>query len=123
MSACTNARYRIGTTGTLDGTQTHRLVLEGLFGPVYQATTTADLIAKKHLSDFNIKCLVLKYPEPVCKLCKTWDYQQEIDYIVKNNARNDFIRNLALSLNGNSLILFQFVEKHGKHLHEIIKEV
>ena len=122
MSACTNARYRIGTTGTLDGTQTHRLVLEGLFGPVYQATTTADLIAKKHLSDFSIKCLVLKYSEPVCKLCKTWDYQQEIDYIVKSNARNDFIRNLALSLNGNSLILFQFVEKHGKALYANIKE-
>ena len=26
-----NAKYRIGTTGTLDGTQTHKLVLEGLF--------------------------------------------------------------------------------------------
>lgn len=122
MSGCINAKYRIGTTGTLDGTQTHRLVLEGLFGPVYRATTTSELIEQKHLAEFEIKCLVLKYPEPVCKQCKDWDYNTEIDYIVQNKARNDFVRNLALSLKGNTLILFQFVEKHGKSLYEIIKE-
>ena len=122
LSGCTAAKYRIGTTGTLDGTQTHRLVLEGLFGPVYKATSTAELIEKKQLADFNIKCLILKYSDTICKESKSWDYNQEIEYIVMNKARNDFIRNLVLSLNGNSLVLFQFVEKHGKHLYENIKE-
>lgn len=122
LSNCTNAKYRIGCTGTLDGTQTHRLVLEGLFGPVYQSTTTSELIENKQLADFKIKCLVLKYPDPVCKESKTWDYNQEIEYIVKNAKRNEFIKNLALSLEGNTLILFQLVEKHGKELHRIIKE-
>jgi len=122
LSGCTAAKYRIGTTGTLDGTQTHRLVLEGLFGPVYKATSTAELIEKKQLADFKIKCLILKYSDVICKECKSWDYNQEIEYIVMNKARNDFIRNLVLSLKGNSLVLFQFVEKHGKHLHENIKE-
>ena len=122
MSGCYNASYRIGTTGTLDGTQTHRLVLEGLFGPVYRATSTAELIEKKHLAEFKIKCLVLKYPELVCKQARDWNYNTEMDYIVQNKARNDFIKNLALSLKGNSLILFQFVEKHGKTLYELIKE-
>ena len=122
LSGCVNSKYRIGTTGTLDGTQTHRLVLEGLFGPVYKATTTSELIEKGQLASFNIKCLVLKYPEALCKSAKEWDYNQEIEYIVRNAARNQFIKNLALSLKGNSLILFQFVEKHGKDLYEIIKE-
>lgn len=122
LSGCSNASYRIGTTGTLDGTQTHRLVLEGLFGAVYKATTTAELIAKKQLADFKIKCLLLKYPESVCKQAKSWDYNAEMNYIVKHNARNAFIRNLALSLEGNTLVLFQLVEKHGKHLHAMIKE-
>ena len=122
LSGCTAAKYRIGTTGTLDGTQTHRLVLEGLFGPVYKATSTAELIEKKQLADFSIKCLILKYSDTICKESKSWDYNQEIEYIVMNKARNDFIRNLVLSLNGNSLVLFQFVEKHGKHLYENIKE-
>jgi superfamily II DNA or RNA helicase len=122
LSGCSNAKYRIGTTGTLDGTQTHRLVLEGLFGPVYKATTTSELIEKGQLADFKIKCLVLKYPEHICKEAREWDYNTEIDYIVRNQARNEFIKNLALSLTGNTLILFQFVEKHGKDLHQIIKD-
>ena len=122
LSGCTNAKYRIGTTGTLDGTQTHRLVLEGLFGPVYKATTTSELIDKGQLANFKIKCLILKHNEAVCKQARDWDYNTEIDYIVQNPARNEFIRNLALSLNGNTLILFQFVEKHGKDLYSIIKD-
>lgn len=122
LSGCTNARYRIGTTGTLDGTQTHRLVLEGLFGPVYRATSTSELIDKGQLASFKIKCLILKYPDAICKEARSWDYNHEMDYIVANKARNEFIRNLTLSLKGNSLVLFQFVEKHGKQLYDIIKE-
>lgn len=122
LSGCVNAKYRIGTTGTLDGTQTHKLVLEGLFGPVYKAVSTAELIENKQLASFRIKCLILKYPEAICKEARNWDYNTEIDYIVTNRARNDFIKNLVLSLEGNTLILFQFVEKHGKDLHGIIKE-
>ena len=122
LTGCDQAKYRIGTTGTLDGTQTHRLVLEGLFGPVYQATTTKQLIDNKQLADFQIKCLILKHAEPACKLARDWDYNQEIDYIVSNKYRNDFIRNLSLSLEGNTLILFQYVEKHGKDLYASIKD-
>ena len=121
LSNCINSKYRIGTTGTLDGTQTHRLVLEGLFGPVYQATSTSELIEKKQLADFRIKCLILKHPDEVCKTARGWDYDAEMDYIVRNNARNKFIKNLALSLEGNTLILFQFVEKHGKELYPMIE--
>jgi superfamily II DNA or RNA helicase len=123
MTGLTNASYRIGCTGTLDGTQTHKLVLEGLFGPVYQATTTKQLIDNKQLADFKIKCLILKYPEHICKMSRQWDYNTEKDYIVLNKARNDFIKNLTLSLEGNTLILFQLVEKHGKDLYNSIKDV
>ena len=122
MSGTINAKYRIGCTGTLDGTATHKLVLEGLFGPVYKATSTAELIQNKQLADFKIKCLILKYPDSVCKMARDWDYNTEVEYIVMSAARNEFIKNLALSLEGNSLILFQFVEKHGRDLHSIIKE-
>jgi superfamily II DNA or RNA helicase len=122
MTGLTNASYRIGCTGTLDGTQTHKLVLEGLFGPVFKSTTTAELIENKQLADFRIKCLVLKYSEAICKESKSWDYLKEIGYIVKSQQRNEFIRNLVLSLEGNSLVLFQLVEKHGKQLHSMIAE-
>jgi len=122
LSNCINADYRIGCTGTLDGTQTHRLVLEGLFGPVYQSTTTAELIEQDHLASFKIKCLVLKYPEEICKMARSWDYHSEIDYIVSNTKRNEFIKNLTLSLEGNTLVLFNLVDKHGRQLHSMIRE-
>lgn len=120
MSQITDSKYRIGLTGTLDGTQTHKLVLEGLFGPVFKSVTTKELIDNKHLSDFSIKCLVLKYPEEICKLAKKWKYTDEINYLVGNRARNTFIKNLCLSLKGNSLVLFNYVDKHGKILFDMI---
>jgi superfamily II DNA or RNA helicase len=122
MSKLHNCRFRFGFTGTLDGTQTHRLVLEGLFGVVKKVTTTAELIEQKHLAEFSIKAIVLKYPDDTKKLLKDATYQDEIDFIVRNESRNKFIKNLALSLdNGNTLLLFQYVEKHGKVLYNMIK--
>lgn len=122
MTSLTNTKYRIGCTGTLDGTQTHKLVLEGLFGPVMKFTTTKELMEKNQVAELLIKCLILKYPEETAKLIKKMDYQSELEYIVMNNARNNFIKNLVLSLKGNSLVLFQLVEKHGKILYPLIKE-
>ena len=120
MSSLTNAKYKIGTTGTLDDTKTHKLVLEGLFGPVYRATTTRELIDKKQLSDFKIECLVLKHNEQNRKEIRGATYQQEMDYICAHTKRNTFIRNLCKSLDGNTLCLFQYVEKHGKILYDLI---
>lgn len=108
--------YRYGFTGTLDGTQTHKLVLEGLFGPVYEVTETKKLIDEGTLAEFNIKSIILGYDDKSRKEVNGLNYQDEIDWIVKNEKRNKFIRNLAWELKGNTLILFQFVEKHGKVL-------
>ena len=120
MCKMVNAKYRIGTTGTLDGTKTHKLVLEGLFGSVKKVTTTKELMELGHVADFNIKCLLLKHGEAVCQAMKTATYQQEIEYLVLNESRNKFISNLALSLKGNTLVLYQYVDKHGKLLYDII---
>lgn len=114
-----NCKYRFGFTGTLDGTQTHKLVLEGLFGPVRKVTTTAELIDQKHLASFKIKAIVLSYPDEIRQMItRAADYQSEIDYIVRLEARNNFIKNLVLSLEGNTLLLFQYVDKHGKLLYD-----
>ena len=117
LSGC---RYRFGFTGTLDGTQTHKLVLEGLFGPVRKVISTKELIDQKHLAEFSIKALVLSYPDHIRQMVSKMDYQSEIDYIVTLKERNNFIKNLALSLEGNTLLLFQFVEKHGLELYKIL---
>jgi superfamily II DNA or RNA helicase len=120
MSKLSKTKYRFGFTGTLDGTQTHKLVLEGLFGRVRQVTTTAKLIEEKHLAEFQIKAIILKYPDIIRQGLRTADYQTEIDFLVRFGPRNRFIKNLVLSLEQNTLILFQFVEKHGEVLYDMI---
>ena len=123
MTKLTNCPWRFGFTGTLDGTLTHKLVLEGLFGPVEKITTTADLIEKKYLAEFKINIITLKHPNLACKVLKRATYQDEIDYIVRNTARNKFICNLCKSLDGNTLALFNYVDKHGKVLYDMLNDV
>jgi superfamily II DNA or RNA helicase len=121
LTSCVNAKYRIGLTGTLDGTKTHKLVLEGLFGPVKKVITTRELIDKQQVSDFEIKCLILKHDDDICLRMKDATYQEDIQYLISNENRNKFIKNLAVSLGNNTLILYQMVDKHGQILYDMIR--
>lgn len=122
MDKCSEAEYRFGTTGTLDGSQTHELVLNGLFGRTFKVTTTRSLQDNDTLAKLNITRLVLNYDEKTRKSNVGLTYQDEIDYIVRNDKRNKLIRNLALDQRGNTLVLFQYVDKHGKPLFDLIRD-
>ena len=115
MTKLEHAKYRFGFTGTLDGTQTHKWVLEGLFGPSYKVTRTDELMREGHLSQLDIQCLVLKHPEQ-----KFETYEDELQYLIGHEQRNNFIKNLTLDLKGNTLILYSRVETHGSILYEKI---
>jgi superfamily II DNA or RNA helicase len=115
MTKMDNTKYRFGFTGTLDGSQTHKWVLEGLFGPSYKVTQTKELIEKGYLSKLQIKVLLLKHNQHQFN-----DYEEEIQYLITHDKRNKFIKNLSLDLKGNSLILFNRVETHGQPLYEMI---
>ena len=122
MNKLEKCKYRVGLTGTLDGTKTHKLVLEGLFGTVNKVVSTSELQEKKQLADLKIFCLILQHDKTARHFLKDKTYQEEMDYIVSNEKRNKYIRNLCLSLQGNTLCLFQYVEKHGMLLKQLIEE-
>ena len=115
MTKLGNAKFRYGFTGTLDGSQTHKWVLEGLFGPSYKIIKTDELMKKGHLAKLDINVLLLKHPPN-----KFENFEEEVQYIIGHNRRNNFIKNLALDLKGNTLILYARVEKHGQPLYELI---
>jgi superfamily II DNA or RNA helicase len=117
MTKMHHCKYRFGLTGTLDGTQTHQLVLEGLFGAVEKVVTTKQLIDKNTLAKLKIKCVILKHQE----IREKMTYAEELEYLVTNEKRTDFVVNLLRHLNGNTLCLFQLVEKHGKILNDKMK--
>ena len=122
MTKLVHAKYRLGTTGTLDGAKTHRMVLEGLFGEVNKVVTTRELMDANQLADLKIMCIQLIYPDEEKKAVKKFTYQEEIDWIIAHPRRNKFIRNLVVDQTGNTLMLFNYVEKHGKVLYEMIQE-
>ena len=115
MSKMRDTKYRYGFTGTLSGSQTHKWVLEGLFGPSYKVTQTSDLQKKGQLAKLDIRIVLLKHPAIPFD-----DYREEMNYIIEHEKRNLFIRNLALSLKGNTLVLFSRVEAHGEPLYNLI---
>tara|TARA_Y100001970_G_scaffold256368_1_gene334030 strand:+ start:344 stop:1807 length:1464 start_codon:yes stop_codon:yes gene_type:complete len=115
MTKLHNAKYRFGFTGTLDGSKTHKWVLEGLFGSCNRVTKTDDLIKSGYLSNFRIKILLCDH-EP--QMFET--FHDEIDYLVNHTSRNNLIKNLVKDLEGNTLVLFNYVEKHGEPLFELI---
>ena len=118
MDKLHHAKYRYGFTGTLDGTQTHKWVLEGLFGPSYKVTQTKELMERGLLSQLDIQCLLLKY-----KPQKFETYEDEIQFLIGNERRNKFLCNLAIDLKGNTLLLYSRVEAHGKILYEMINKM
>ncbi len=115
MTKLADAKYRYGFTGTLDGTQTHKWVLEGLFGPSYKIIKTDELMKKGHLAKLDINVLLLKHSPN-----KFENFEDEVQYIIGHNRRNNFIKNLALDLKGNTLILYARVEGHGQPLYDLI---
>ena len=115
MTKLHNAKYRFGFTGTLNGTQTHKWVLEGLFGSCNQVTKTDELIKSGYLSNLRIKVLLCKHPPQYFS-----GYQDEMEYLVTHRGRNNLIKNLVKDIEGNTLVLFNYIEKHGEPLHELI---
>jgi superfamily II DNA or RNA helicase len=122
LTKMTDCKYKFGFTGTLDGTTTHKLVLEGLFGAIRKVTTTKELMDSDTISKLHIEAITFKYDDAERKFVKPMTYQEEIDFLIGHVKRNKFICDLTLSRTKNTLVLFQFVEKHGKHLFNYLKK-
>lgn len=128
-------KYRFGTTGTMPSGSLTEATVEGLFGPRYKSVSTKELMDQGYVSKLKIKCVVLKYPEELRKqnwkkrneIRKTTQagsrgskyYNAELDLILYNKSRMNFISKLIASLKGNKLVFFRFIE-HGKALNEEI---
>jgi len=121
MNKLVECPYRIALTGTLDGSKIHKLAIEGLFGPVHRVITTKELMDRNLLASLRIECLLLRYPPEIRKTVCGLDYHGEIEWLVNCEKRNEFIAHLASATRGNTLVLFNYVEKHGNPLYDLIQ--
>lgn len=126
----TKPKYKIGVTGTLDGTLTNEMVLRGMFGPITVVKKMHELMEAGYVAPLKIKCVVLSYPDEIREACykakkakpSQFEYQDEIRFLLNYKRRNNYIKNLALSLKGNTLVLFTRIEEHGIPLHDAVKK-
>ena len=110
---------RIGLTGTLQEAKTHELVLKGLFGSVHKAVSTRELIDNDQVSQISIRIVRFNYNTTDRKTLGRANYQEEIDFLLKHEKRNQVLAKMARTLPGNTLIVFNKIE-HGKKLYEMI---
>lgn len=110
-----DAKYRYGMTGTTKPEKVHIWILEGLFGPAYKVIRTEELMKKGSIAKLQINILLLEHKGQVFD-----SYEDEIQYLIQHSKRNNFIKNLALDLKGNTLILFSRVDTHGRVLYDLI---
>ena len=140
MEKLTDAQYRHGFTGTISSeSKVHKLILEGLFGPIKRFVTTKDLMDQGTVADFKVKGIVLNHSKEVKKVFndaikdakkknknsnkKINVFGVEKEFLANLDKRNMFLRNLVWSLKDqNNLILFDQVEKHGKVLEPLLKK-
>ena len=122
LEKCTESEYRFGMTGSLDDSKSHKMMIQGVLGPVLRVSDTKTLQDQGHLADIDIKCIVLDYTKDTKVMMRGQEYHKEVDFIVSHTGRNKFICNLAAKLTGNTLILYTFVEKHGDVLDAILKD-
>ena len=121
MEKLTDCPFRFGFTGTLDGIDSNEQTIEGCFGPIKKIISTADLMEQGHVANIKIISYVLDYSKESKKAILVTDekgnvkrdYQVEKDFISSHLKRNVFLVKLALSLTGNTLVLFKEIETHG----------
>ena len=118
-----NTKWRTGTTGTMQEAKVNKLQLIGMMSEPYDVITTKQLMDNNSVVKLDIKMIVIKYPEHIRKEMSGLDYKQEIDYLVTNQSRNKMIADIAVRCSGTTLILFNFVHKHGSVLYEMINNI
>jgi superfamily II DNA or RNA helicase len=126
MDNCTrHMRFRYGFTGTLDDVKLHKMTLEGIFSKPTKFVDTATLIERGQISKLKIKCLTLKHDRNdfIAQYGAKPAYLDEYAYIVEKVKRNKLILNLAGTFEGNTLILYQYVERQGIPLFEMAKKM
>ena len=108
---------RIGLTGSMSKVPLYDHQIIGCFGPVIQYVSNEDLIKQGFSSPILIKSIELHHN---MKMSTLLEYQDEVAYLLTQPKRTDFFVKLALSLKGNTFLMFNKID-HGKTMYEAIK--
>lgn len=117
LEKSSNAEFRMGFTGTLDGTQIHSLVVKSALGPIKKFVTTKDLMDSGIVAKLEIINVILNHGDDDRLFVSKMDYDQEMSFIEGHRARTEFLAKMCSKMKGNKLILFR-KKAHGKFLFD-----
>lgn len=124
--SCTNAQFRIGTSGSypLENTAEWYTIV-GNIGQIKTYSTYKMLQERNFITDIVINSVLIDYPLDI-KL-KNFndnkkDYVKETDFVNKLPQRMEIILKIVKKIEGNTLILFTKKENHGYPLRDYLNE-
>lgn len=123
MKWCTNAYYKIGTTGTLPNDKCDLLQIREVVGEVIFELKSKELIDAGVLTKIKIANIIAKYPAEFIKKNKGRSYPEEVKMVEEYQDRNKVLE-LILShtdKSHNILILMNHL-KHVKLIQEWLEE-
>lgn len=118
LTKMTHCEYKLGFTGTLPDDIASKKLVEGLLGHPEKIISAKELIERGYSPKLTIEAQILKHPKKRFK-----DYHDEIEYICTDENRNNYIKTLADSLEGNTLILFNYIDTHGRLIFDKLQEL
>ena len=110
-----------GFTGTLPVELIDQWNIIGRVGPILYEKKGYEI--ETNLSAFSVYILKFKAEKRTFKKNKDKPleaYQNEVEYLVKNPRRNEVIKNLAIKLGTNTIVMVERIE-HGEELERLIK--
>ncbi len=115
-----NAQYRLGLTGTLRDGAINKFQIQGMFGSIYESTTTKALMDRGILTPLKIKNIRIKYPDNITKDLNGLEWDDQQNFIEsEENPRQLLICDLAKTLPDNTLILFRKID-HGNFIYDYL---
>jgi superfamily II DNA or RNA helicase len=118
--------FKFGFTGTMPSTEIDQWNIIGKIGPITYEQKTDDLKKRNFVSNFKVIILNIKHEIlPIVQVSSETPalaYQQELEFLMYHERRNDIISNLANKLNQNTLIMVDRID-HGIQIETKLKAI
>jgi len=120
---CINARFKIGTTGTLPTDKSDLLQIKSVLGDVIFELKSKELIDVGVLTKIQIANVIAKYPPEFVKMNKSRSYPEEVKMVEEYEDRNKVLKLIIdhTDPKHNILLLVNHL-KHVKLLQEWLEK-
>lgn len=138
LERLTTCKHKHGLTGTLDDVECNQLVIQGLLGPAKRIVTSKEIIDANRATNVKVNMILLNHSKQTTNeflqfrkdfagTGKNFDpkklYEAEVQFLNGYEPRLNLLLEMIDSLEGNTLVMFDRVEKYGEILYERFKKI